>query len=133
MGFLPIIPGLNLLIDYLLKSSLILCFALFLSYLLRKQSAALRHMLLALSLIGLLFLPFLTSAGGWEARFLPSWYLSSGNSTSADAMISKPGSIETGPMARFQSSSKAQQNPADEKNGFGIGLSAAAKPLKQLL
>ncbi len=65
---------LALLCEYLIKSSLILSTAIVLVYLLRKKSAGLRHLVLSVFLIGLLFLPILSSfTTGWETKFLPSW------------------------------------------------------------
>ena len=74
MGFLPEPKAIDLICEYLIKSSVVLSFTLFLTFLFRKQSASLRHFLLSVSLIGLLFFPFLsTLTTGWETRLLPSW------------------------------------------------------------
>ena len=67
-GWLDVISG------YLIKSSLILALALVLAFLLRKRSAGLRHFVLSFFLIGLLFLPVLSSlTAGWETGLLPTW------------------------------------------------------------
>jgi len=67
-GWLDLISG------YLIKSSLILILAVVLAFMLRKRSAGLRHLVLSLFLIGLLFLPVLSSlTTGWETGLLPSW------------------------------------------------------------
>ncbi len=66
--------GMALLVEFFLKSSLVLGMALCLSFLLRKQSASVRHFLLGLSLVGLLVLPFLSAfMPGWHTGLLPSW------------------------------------------------------------
>jgi beta-lactamase regulating signal transducer with metallopeptidase domain len=66
--------GMALLVEFFLKSSLVLGIALCLSFLLRKQSASVRHFLLGLSLVGLLVLPFLSAfMPGWQTDLLPSW------------------------------------------------------------
>ncbi|TET74926.1 MAG: M56 family metallopeptidase, partial [Candidatus Aminicenantes bacterium] len=68
------IKGLDLVCEYLIKSSLVLGFLLLLAFLSRKKSASLRHFLLSFSLISLLLIPFLSSITiGWETRLLPSW------------------------------------------------------------
>jgi beta-lactamase regulating signal transducer with metallopeptidase domain len=73
MAALLEIKGFTLFLEFFLKSSLILAAALSLSFLLKKQSASLRHFLLGLSLVALLFLPFLSAiAPGWQTDFLPS-------------------------------------------------------------
>jgi beta-lactamase regulating signal transducer with metallopeptidase domain len=65
---------LALLCEYLIKSSVILSVSIVLVSLLRKKSAGLRHLVLSVFLIGLLFLPILsTVTTGWETKFLPSW------------------------------------------------------------
>ena len=67
-GWLDLISG------YLIKSSLILALALVLLVLLRNRSAGLRHLVLSLFLIGLLFLPVFSSlTTGWETGLLPTW------------------------------------------------------------
>jgi len=65
---------LNLISGYLIKSTVILVFAIGLSLVLRRRSAGLSSLVLAFFLIGLLFLPFLSIlTSGWETRLLPSW------------------------------------------------------------
>jgi beta-lactamase regulating signal transducer with metallopeptidase domain len=74
MGFLFEGNGLALLSEYLIKSSLILSASIMLAFLLRKKSAGLRHLLLSVFFIGLLFLPILsTVTTGWETKLLPAW------------------------------------------------------------
>lgn len=74
MELLSQIKGLDLVCEYLIKSSLVLGFLLLLAFLSRKKSASLRHFLLSFSLISLLLIPFLSSITiGWETRLLPSW------------------------------------------------------------
>lgn len=73
MAALLEIKGFAFFLELFLKSSLILAAALCLSFLFKKQSASLRHFLLGLSLVALLFLPFLSAfAPGWQTDFLPS-------------------------------------------------------------
>jgi len=65
---------LDLISEFMIKSSLILGCSLLLLFLFRKKSASMRHFLLSFSLISLLLLPLLsTFMTGWETRFLPSW------------------------------------------------------------
>jgi beta-lactamase regulating signal transducer with metallopeptidase domain len=74
MGFLFEGRALALLCEYLIKSSVILSASIAMVFLLRKKSACLRHLILSVLLIGLLFLPFLSMLStGWETNFLPSW------------------------------------------------------------
>ncbi|UCE41822.1 MAG: hypothetical protein JSV17_02195 [Candidatus Aminicenantes bacterium] len=74
MGFLFEGNGLALFAEYLIKSSIILSAAVLLVFFMRKKSASLRHLVLSAFLIGLLFLPILsTMTTGWETKFLPSW------------------------------------------------------------
>lgn len=74
---------LDLIFEFLIKSSLILGISLFLVFLLRKKSATMKHFLLSFSLISLLIFPFLsTFTSGWETSWLPSWQI--GRSASLD-------------------------------------------------
>ena len=74
MGFLFEGNGLALLSEYLIKSFLVLSVSIVLVYLLRKKSASLRHLVLSVFFVGLLFLPILSSfTTGWETKFFPSW------------------------------------------------------------
>ncbi len=78
---------LALLCEYLIKSSLILSAAIVLVYLLRKKSAGLRHLVLSVFFIGLLFLPILSSfTTGWETKFLPSWQIRDAAALKADGL-----------------------------------------------
>jgi beta-lactamase regulating signal transducer with metallopeptidase domain/lipopolysaccharide export system protein LptC len=88
-GWLDLISG------YLIKSSLILAMALVLVFLLRKRSAGLRHLVLSLFLIGLLFLPVLSSlTAGWETGLLPTW--ETGASGSVDGSLVKAQHLHLG-------------------------------------
>jgi beta-lactamase regulating signal transducer with metallopeptidase domain len=61
-----------LLVEYLIKSMVVLTLALILVVLLRRRSASLRHLVLSLSLAGLLMIPVLPYfGGGWETSLLP--------------------------------------------------------------
>jgi beta-lactamase regulating signal transducer with metallopeptidase domain len=74
MAFLSEFVWLDLVSEYLIKSTLVLSFALALAYLCRKQPASLRHFILSISLIGLLILPILSTVhSGWETGLIPSW------------------------------------------------------------
>ncbi|MCK4763778.1 MAG: hypothetical protein KAW12_16370 [Candidatus Aminicenantes bacterium] len=65
--------GSEMFFEFLLKSSLILVFALFLSFLFRKKSASFRHFLLCSALIVLLLLPLLIAfAPGWQTGLFPA-------------------------------------------------------------
>ncbi|MCP5104264.1 MAG: M56 family metallopeptidase, partial [bacterium] len=66
--------GFAFFVELFLKSSLVLGLALCFSFLLRKQSPAVRHLVLGLSLAALLLLPFLSAfMPGWRTGFLPSF------------------------------------------------------------
>lgn len=74
MDILSKFMGLDLICEYLIKSSLILTFAFFLAFILRKKSASIRHFILSLSLISLMLIPFLSSvSSGWETKLIPGW------------------------------------------------------------
>jgi beta-lactamase regulating signal transducer with metallopeptidase domain/phage pi2 protein 07 len=76
---------LGLLCEYLVKSSVILSLSIVMVSFLRKKSAGLRHLVLSVFLIGLLFLPILSSVtAGWETKFLPSWHAGSAVNLKAD-------------------------------------------------
>lgn len=61
-------------VECLFKSTLFLSLGLCLSYLLRNQSASLRHFILTFFLVGLILCPAVsTLSPGWETRLLPSW------------------------------------------------------------
>lgn len=62
-----------LVVEYLIKSTVVLTLAVILVLLFRKESASLRHFVLSLSLAGLLLLPVLPYLGlGWETGLLPA-------------------------------------------------------------
>ena len=72
--FLSQLIGLEPLFQHLIKSTVVLSFGIFLSYLCRKQPAALRHFILSVSLIGLLIFPLLSAVNlGWKTGLLPSF------------------------------------------------------------
>ena len=78
---------LALLCEYLIKSSLVLSVSIVLVYLMRKKSAGLRHLVLSVFFIGLLFLPILSSfTTGWETKFLPSWQTRDASALKADGL-----------------------------------------------
>jgi beta-lactamase regulating signal transducer with metallopeptidase domain len=64
---------LGLLAEYSIKTTAVLSLALALAFLLRRQSAALRHFVLSVFLVGLVLIPLAPSLHwGWETRLLPS-------------------------------------------------------------
>lgn len=92
MEYLSGIKFLDLISELFIKSSLILGISLFLVFLLRKKSAALKHFILSFSLISLLLFPVFSSiTTGWETRWLPSWQDgSSGSSIQNQPIKSDP-------------------------------------------
>ncbi len=108
-GWLDLISG------YLIKSSLILALALMLAFLLRKRSAGLRHLVLSLFLIGLLFLPLLSSlTSGWETGLLPTWQdRTSGFSPDAGGVKSRDVSLS--PHGGSASVSEVPLHPMGER------------------
>ena len=67
---------------------MILSVSIVLVSLLRKKSAGLRHLVLSVFLIGLLFLPILsTITTGWETRLLPAWQTRDAAALNADGLI----------------------------------------------
>jgi beta-lactamase regulating signal transducer with metallopeptidase domain len=88
MGFLFEGGWLALVFEYLIKSSVILSVSIVLAFLLSKKSAGLRHLVLSVFLIGLLFLPILsTVTTGWETKFLPSRQSRVGANLKVDSFI----------------------------------------------
>ena len=140
MEFLAEIKGLNLLCEYLIKSSLVLTFALLLFFLSRKKSASLKHFMLSFSLISLLLIPIVSSVTtGWETKLLPSWQtkwhsltLTEGRTNPTDVFI--PGNLNNSgfkvnkmhPIADVKKGSANKRSLgsilADYKNFWGIIL-----------
>ncbi len=78
MSWLVETRGLGLLVEALIKSTALLSVGLLLAGLFRKKSAALRHFILSVSVIGLLFLPALSLLpSGWGIGLLPAGFPSS--------------------------------------------------------
>ena len=74
MGFFSELKIIDLIFEYLIKSSLVLSASFLMISLFRPKSAALKHFILSFSLISLLLFPFLSSLTiGWETPLLPSW------------------------------------------------------------
>jgi len=66
-------PWLHILLELLFKSTLLLSLSIFISALIRKRSASLRHFILAACMIGLLVLPLLqVFQFGWQINILPT-------------------------------------------------------------
>jgi beta-lactamase regulating signal transducer with metallopeptidase domain len=64
---------LGLLAEYSIKTTAVLSLAIVLAFLLRRRSAALRHFVLSVFLVGLILMPLLPSLHwGWETRLLPA-------------------------------------------------------------
>lgn len=88
MEFLSEFIWLELLSEYMIKSTLVLFFAILLAYVCRKQPASLRHFILSVSLIGLLIFPILSTVhSGWETGLLPSWTSETKISSTLDAVV----------------------------------------------
>ncbi len=97
--------GFAFFVELLVKSSLLLAAALFCSFWLRRQSASLRHLVLWVSLLSLVTLPFLAGfAPGWQANIIPAFQEdASKNLTNQD-----PGAVKDAHL--FLSSTKVLQN-----------------------
>lgn len=113
--------GMALLVEFFLKSSLVLGIALCLSFLLRKHSASVRHFLLGLSLAGLLVLPFLSAfMPGWQTGLLPSW----GKGPSKQVVIDisshhgEPASLPGAPLNRDHVQAKNSKYSTGEETVF---------------
>ena len=88
---------LGLIWDLLVKSSGALLVAILLAGLMRRQSASLRHMVLSLFLIGLVFLPLFSALpSGWEMRWLPAWLEARGQSPESAAADVKGNILQSG-------------------------------------
>lgn len=89
MEFLSNFVWLELLSEYLIKSTLILVFGIILSYLCRRQPASLRHFILSVSLIGILIFPLLSTVRtGWRTGLLPSWASEAKGISKSDTSLS---------------------------------------------
>lgn len=108
--------GLILLAELLLKSSIVCGAALLFSVLARKQTAAVRHLVLGLSLTGLLLLPFIAAFGpSWKLQWLrvPDTHITNVNVMPSDGKPSIPGN------------DRLMEAPApapEQKNGIGFFL-----------
>ncbi len=123
MGFLFESGWLSLLCEYLIKSSVILSVSIVLVFLLRKKSAGLRHLVLSVFLIGLLFLPFLSSVTtGWETKFLPSWKTRDVATLKADGLIGNVNSSSQ-TLGSTSMASEAPMQMAEVKKGSRSVLS----------
>ena len=102
------IDWLSLIWGCFVKSSWPLLIAILLAGLMRRCSASLRHFILSLFLIGLVFLPFFSALpSGWELRWLPSWL---------DASVQSQPRIEPAAIERTlpdELSSPKSKAPAD--------------------
>ncbi len=88
MEFLSEFIWLERLSEYMIKSTLVLSFAILLAYLCRKQPASLRHFILSVSLIGLLIFPLLSTVhSGWKTGLLPSWTSETKISSTLDVAV----------------------------------------------
>jgi len=74
--------GLDLICEYLIKSSLVLGCALLLVFILRKKTASFRQYILSFALISLILIPFLSSfSAGWETKLVPDWAIHKSDSS----------------------------------------------------
>jgi len=74
MAVLFEIMGLDLICEYLIKSSLFLAAALFLVFIFQKKSASFRYFILSFALFSSALIPFLSSvSAGWETKLVPAW------------------------------------------------------------
>ncbi len=74
MEFILELKIVDLIFEYLIKSSLVLLMSFLMVSLFRHKSASLKHFILSFSLISLLLFPLLSSLTiGWETPLLPSW------------------------------------------------------------
>ncbi len=97
MSYLADIPWLRVLGESLVKSTLVLACGLGFMRLLRHRTASLRHFVLFLFLVGLLFLPLLSiSPAGWETRLWPS--VPGGRPWSPAPSALRPEPLEFGPI-----------------------------------
>jgi beta-lactamase regulating signal transducer with metallopeptidase domain len=72
MQFLTQIKGIDLILQFLIKSTFVLTFSFILIFFLKKKSATLKHFVLSVSLISLLLLPFFSAFNkGWETGLIP--------------------------------------------------------------
>ena len=79
MSWLSGISGLGFLLEFLVKSAAVLALGLGLAAMLKRRTAALRHFVLSVFIIGLLLLPALSALpSGWRTRLLPAWLTSGG-------------------------------------------------------
>lgn len=73
MGWFTAPGTLGLVVEYFLKTTIVLTLALFAATASRRQPAAFRHFVLSFALIGLLLLPILSLAPvGWKTSLLPA-------------------------------------------------------------
>lgn len=129
--------GAGILLEFLIKSTLILIFSLSLVFFFRKKSSSLKHFLLAFSLISLLLLPlFSTFSGGWKTRLLPARknapaiVFTAEPGTAADPLSAQSGLINLPDERELffpaQSGAKAHQNGPGE--GLGRRPDRKAQP-----
>lgn len=122
MEFLSEIRWLNLFWAYTLKTSLILSLALLLSRILKKQSAAVRHLVLSSLFISMLFLPILSLTSlGWETRLLPAW----GNSEQtarAENSIPVASALNFSPRVSYDNAADLPDRDVRETPSFSANL-----------
>ena len=131
MGFLLEGNGLTLLSEYLIKSSVILSVSIMLAFIMRKKSAGLRHLVLSIFLVGLLFLPIIsTVTTGWETKLLPAWQTTGAATLTTESLIPNMNDSSMALGASFADSDIPQQVKTQKNAGsfFSMVLSKL-KPL----
>jgi beta-lactamase regulating signal transducer with metallopeptidase domain len=126
MGFLFEGSWIALLLEYLIKSSMILSISIVLAFLLKKKSAGLRHLVLSVFLIGLLFLPILsTVTTGWETNFLPSWQIKDAVTSRVDNIAQNMNSSSRSmgsELENFEISTRMGVINKDSRPDFGFAV-----------
>ena len=125
-------PG--LICELFIKSSIVLAAAILCCGLLRRRSAALRHFVLSISLVGLVLLPALSVfSPGWRASWLPAWasmkleQLPGTGAAAADHLPAEPGMA--GGTLSLLVEGAGGPDPGDRPGGFPAALSVALAAL----
>jgi beta-lactamase regulating signal transducer with metallopeptidase domain len=89
---------LGLLAEYAVKTTAALLLAVVLAGLLRRRSAALRHFILSVFLVGLLLVPLIPSFHrGWETRLIPARSAADGRDPTPETKVRRVVPAESGP------------------------------------
>ncbi len=134
MGFFSELKIIDLIFEYLIKSSLVLAASFLMISLFRHKSASLKHFILSFSLISLLLFPFLSSLTiGWETPLLPSWSSEPISSSAANKVFDKN---ELNINRNFPENSGSENNTlfsGSTETGKDISGSLWHGPLKNIL